>query len=122
MRIRRGIDVADVLVSVELLSRRNEKYSPHETFSHGTMIAPCSFNKVLPSRQTLRRHCYVRSGSDVSDCCADCCALNFGGIADFAVDIAKIAFFVAIALFVTSMLVSLMHGRLPTEPYRRRRS
>ncbi len=42
--------------------------------------------------------------------------LGFGGIAAFAVDIAKIVFFVAIVLFVVSAVIGLMRGRSPTVP------
>jgi len=42
--------------------------------------------------------------------------LGFGGIAGFAVEIAKIIFFVAIILFVISALVGLVRGRSPTVP------
>jgi uncharacterized membrane protein YtjA (UPF0391 family) len=42
--------------------------------------------------------------------------LGFGGIATFAVDIAKIIFFVAIVLFVISAVVTLIRGRSPTMP------
>jgi uncharacterized membrane protein YtjA (UPF0391 family) len=42
--------------------------------------------------------------------------LGFGGIADFAVDIARIIFFVAIVLFVISAVVGLIRGRSPTVP------
>jgi len=42
--------------------------------------------------------------------------LGFGGIAGFAVEIAKIIFFVAIVLFVISALVGLFRGRSPTVP------
>jgi uncharacterized membrane protein YtjA (UPF0391 family) len=42
--------------------------------------------------------------------------LGFGGIADFAVDIARIIFFVAIILFVISAVVTLIRGRSPTLP------
>jgi uncharacterized membrane protein YtjA (UPF0391 family) len=42
--------------------------------------------------------------------------LGFGGIATFAVDIAKIIFFVAIVLFVISAVVALVRGRTPTVP------
>jgi uncharacterized membrane protein YtjA (UPF0391 family) len=42
--------------------------------------------------------------------------LGFGGIATFAVDIAKIVFFVAIVLFVLSAIVGLVRGRSPTSP------
>ena len=42
--------------------------------------------------------------------------LGFGGIATFAVDIAKIIFFVAIILFAISAVVGLMRGRRPTMP------
>ncbi|ARP99560.1 DUF1328 domain-containing protein [Pseudorhodoplanes sinuspersici] len=37
--------------------------------------------------------------------------LGFGGIAAFAVDIAKIVFFVAIVLFVVSAVIGLVRGR-----------
>jgi uncharacterized membrane protein YtjA (UPF0391 family) len=37
--------------------------------------------------------------------------LGFGGIAGASIEIAKIVFFIAIALFVVSALVSLMRGR-----------
>ena len=40
--------------------------------------------------------------------------LGFGGIAAFAVDIAKIVFFVAIVLFVVSAVIGLIRGRSPT--------
>jgi uncharacterized membrane protein YtjA (UPF0391 family) len=42
--------------------------------------------------------------------------LGFGGIAGFAVEIAKIIFFVAIALFLISALIGLFRGRTPTVP------
>lgn len=42
--------------------------------------------------------------------------LGFGGIATFAVDIAKIIFFVAIVLFVISAVIALIRGRSPTVP------
>ena len=42
--------------------------------------------------------------------------LGFGGIAVFAVDIARIIFFVAIVLFVISAIVALIRGRTPTMP------
>jgi uncharacterized membrane protein YtjA (UPF0391 family) len=42
--------------------------------------------------------------------------LGFGGIAGFAVEIAKIIFFVAIVLFAISAVVGLMRGRTPTAP------
>ncbi len=42
--------------------------------------------------------------------------LGFGGIATFAVDIAKIIFFVAIVLFVISAVVGLVRGRSTTAP------
>ena len=37
--------------------------------------------------------------------------LGFGGIATFAVDLAKIGFFVALVLFVISAVVALIRGR-----------
>ena len=40
--------------------------------------------------------------------------LGFGGIAGFAVEIAKIIFFVALVLFVVSALFGLVRGRSPT--------
>ena len=40
--------------------------------------------------------------------------LAFGGIAAFAVDIAKIVFVVALVLFVISAVVALVRGRTPT--------
>jgi uncharacterized membrane protein YtjA (UPF0391 family) len=42
--------------------------------------------------------------------------LGFGGIASFAVDLARIVFFVAIVLFVVSAIVALIRGRSPTPP------
>jgi uncharacterized membrane protein YtjA (UPF0391 family) len=42
--------------------------------------------------------------------------LGFGGIAGFAVEIAKIIFFVAILLFLISAIVGLVRGRTPTMP------
>jgi uncharacterized membrane protein YtjA (UPF0391 family) len=42
--------------------------------------------------------------------------LGFGGIAGFAVEIAKIIFFVATVLFVISAVVGLARGRSPTVP------
>lgn len=43
-------------------------------------------------------------------------ALGFGGIAGFAVELAKIVFVVAIILFVISAIFGLMRGRSPTLP------
>ena len=42
--------------------------------------------------------------------------LGFGGIAGFAVELAKIVFVVAIILFVVSAIFGLMRGRSPTPP------
>lgn len=42
--------------------------------------------------------------------------LGFGGIAGFAVEIAKIIFVVAIVLFLISAIVGLLRGRSPTVP------
>ena len=42
--------------------------------------------------------------------------LGFGGIAGFAVEIAKIIFFVAIILFVVSAIFGLVRGGRPTVP------
>jgi uncharacterized membrane protein YtjA (UPF0391 family) len=42
--------------------------------------------------------------------------LGFGGIADFAVDLARIVFFVAIVLLVISLIIGLIRGRSPTVP------
>ena len=42
--------------------------------------------------------------------------LGFDGIAGFAVEIAKIIFFVAIILFVISAVFAVIRGRSPTVP------
>ena len=42
--------------------------------------------------------------------------LGFGGIAGFAVEIAKIIFFVAIILFVISAVFALIRARSPSVP------
>jgi uncharacterized membrane protein YtjA (UPF0391 family) len=42
--------------------------------------------------------------------------LGFGGIAGFAIELAKIVFVVAIILFVVSAIFGLMRGRSPTLP------
>jgi uncharacterized membrane protein YtjA (UPF0391 family) len=42
--------------------------------------------------------------------------LGFGGIADFAVDLARIVFFVAIVLLVISLVFGFIRGRSPTVP------
>jgi uncharacterized membrane protein YtjA (UPF0391 family) len=42
--------------------------------------------------------------------------LGFGGIAGFAVEIAKIIFFVAIVLFIISAIIGVIRGRSPTVP------
>jgi uncharacterized membrane protein YtjA (UPF0391 family) len=63
---------------------------------------------------TERRHAWL--GFDVSGYCADAAVLGFGGIAGFAVEIAKIIFFVAIILFVISAVFALIRGRSPTVP------
>ncbi len=42
--------------------------------------------------------------------------LGFGGIATFAVDLARIVFFVAVILFVVSAIVGLVRGRSPRVP------
>ena len=42
--------------------------------------------------------------------------LGFGGIAGFAVELAKIVFVVAIILFVVSTIFGFMRGRSPTLP------
>jgi uncharacterized membrane protein YtjA (UPF0391 family) len=42
--------------------------------------------------------------------------LGFGGIAGFAIEIAKIIFYVAIILFLISAVFALMRGRSPTVP------
>jgi uncharacterized membrane protein YtjA (UPF0391 family) len=41
---------------------------------------------------------------------------GFGGIAAFAVDAARIIFFVAIVLFLISAVVALIRGRSPMAP------
>lgn len=40
--------------------------------------------------------------------------LGFGGIAGFAIEAAKLVFFVAIILFAISAIVGLIRGRSPT--------
>jgi uncharacterized membrane protein YtjA (UPF0391 family) len=42
--------------------------------------------------------------------------LGFGGIAGVSIEIAKIIFFVAIALFAISVIAGLFRGRSPTVP------
>ena len=42
--------------------------------------------------------------------------LGFGGIAGFAMEAAKIVFFVAVVLFLISAVVALVRGRTPTLP------
>lgn len=42
--------------------------------------------------------------------------LGFGGIAGFAIEIAKIIFYVAIVLFLISAIFALVRGRSPTMP------
>jgi uncharacterized membrane protein YtjA (UPF0391 family) len=42
--------------------------------------------------------------------------LGFGGIAGLSVEIAKVIFFVAVVLFLISVLVGLFRGRTPTVP------
>jgi uncharacterized membrane protein YtjA (UPF0391 family) len=42
--------------------------------------------------------------------------LGFGGIAGFAIEVAKLVFFVAIVLFLISAVVALMRGRSPRIP------
>ena len=42
--------------------------------------------------------------------------LGFGGIAGFAVEIAKVIFAVAIILFVISAIFGIIRGRSPTLP------
>jgi uncharacterized membrane protein YtjA (UPF0391 family) len=40
--------------------------------------------------------------------------LGFGGIAGLSIEIAKIIFFVAIVLFLISVVIGLLRGRSPT--------
>lgn len=42
--------------------------------------------------------------------------LGFGGIAAVSVEIAKVIFFVAIALFVIMLIASIVMGRRPPNP------
>jgi uncharacterized membrane protein YtjA (UPF0391 family) len=42
--------------------------------------------------------------------------LGFGGIAGFAIELAKIVFVVAMVLFVISAIFGFMQGRSPTLP------
>ncbi|MBO6551064.1 MAG: DUF1328 domain-containing protein [Rhizobiales bacterium] len=43
-------------------------------------------------------------------------ALGFGGIATAAAGIAKIIFFIAIALFVLFLVINMLKGRQPPNP------
>jgi uncharacterized membrane protein YtjA (UPF0391 family) len=56
---------------------------------------------------------HARLGRDVSDHRADRGGAGFGGIASFAVGIAKIVFVVAIILFLISAVVGIARGRSP---------
>ena len=42
--------------------------------------------------------------------------LGFGGIAGFAIEAAKLVFFVALILFLISAIVGIVRGRSPTVP------
>jgi uncharacterized membrane protein YtjA (UPF0391 family) len=42
--------------------------------------------------------------------------LGFGGIAGFAIEAAKLVFFVAVVLFLISAVVALVRGRSPRIP------
>jgi uncharacterized membrane protein YtjA (UPF0391 family) len=42
--------------------------------------------------------------------------LGFGGVAAVSVEIAKVIFFIAIALFVIMLVANLMSGRKPPNP------
>jgi uncharacterized membrane protein YtjA (UPF0391 family) len=42
--------------------------------------------------------------------------LGFSGVADIAVDAARVIFFVAVVLFAVSAVVALIRGRTPTAP------
>lgn len=42
--------------------------------------------------------------------------LGFGGVAGFAIEAAKLIFFVALILFAISAVVGLVRGRRPTVP------
>lgn len=42
--------------------------------------------------------------------------LGFGGVAIVSIELAKIVFFVAIALFVLSIIAGLVRGRAPRAP------
>ncbi|HVV63689.1 MAG TPA: DUF1328 domain-containing protein [Pseudolabrys sp.] len=42
--------------------------------------------------------------------------LGFGGVAGFAIEAAKLIFFVALILFAISAVVGLIRGRRPTVP------
>jgi uncharacterized membrane protein YtjA (UPF0391 family) len=68
------------------------------------------------ARTSARSSNHARLGFDLSCCRLDRRLLGFGGIAGFAVEIAKIIFFVAIALFAISAVIGLMRSRAPTVP------
>jgi uncharacterized membrane protein YtjA (UPF0391 family) len=73
---------------------------------------------VRHSRETYRKECIAMLGWALTFLIIALIAavLGFGGIAGFAVEIAKIIFFVAIALFLISAIVGLVRGRTSTLP------
>jgi uncharacterized membrane protein YtjA (UPF0391 family) len=85
---------------------------------------PCEETRNIPFLRTLmaRKLCNARSNAMLGWALTFlvvaliAAVLGFGGIAGFAVEIAKIIFFVAIILFVISAIFGLMRGRSPTVP------
>ena len=76
-------------------------------------------NCVLASALTIGQnkeagHAWM--GSDFSDRCACGGGSGILGIAGFAIEIAKIIFYVAIVLFLISAVFGLLRGRTPTVP------
>lgn len=56
-------------------------------------------------------------GPDIPDRCPEIAGvLGFGGVAAVSVEIAKVIFFIAIALFVIMLVANLIRGRGPPNP------
>ena len=71
---------------------------------------------AVAAHSAIRRHAMLGWALTFLVVALIAAVLGFGGIAGFAVEIAKIIFFVAIVLFVISAVVGLMRGRSPTVP------
>ncbi len=82
----------------------------------GTLFRGNVFLSTRQSPQRYRGAHHAWLGFDFLIVALIAAVLGFGGIAGFAVEIAKIIFFVAIILFVISAIVGLVRGRTPTVP------